>query len=104
MTSNRLKHQARLQEWKGLIQEGKNSGLSVVQWCKEEGTTKTTYYRWERELLSIANASIGTTPKEAITTFAERPAPQQQYRNDTDRSATLHVGEVCVDIYEGMTA
>ena len=50
MTSIELKHQARLQEWAGAIRDCRSSGLSVRQWCRERGTTPTTYYRWEREL------------------------------------------------------
>ena len=51
MTSTELKHQARLQEWTMAIQECRGSGLSVRQWCREQGVTTTTYYRWERKWL-----------------------------------------------------
>ncbi len=57
MTSTELKHQARQQKWVAAIQNCRSSGLPVRQWCKQRGITPSTYYRWEREVLSIADAA-----------------------------------------------
>lgn len=75
MTSVELKHQAKLQEWAARIQDCRSSGLSVRAWCRQQGVTAATYYRWERELL----AAVGTVPQPKVptVTFAELPAPQQ---------------------------
>ena len=51
MNVNDAKHQARLAEWKMLIAQCRSSGLSVKQWCAENGRDPSTYYRWEREIL-----------------------------------------------------
>ena len=98
MTSTELKHQARLQEWAGAIQDCRSSGLSVRQWCRERGTTPTTYYRWERELLSIAD-STATLPETPAVAFAELPVPKQASCNVAERSAMLYVDNVSIDIY-----
>lgn len=98
MTSTELKHQARLQEWAVAIQDCRSSGLSVRQWCRERGTTPTTYYRWERELLSIAD-STATLPETPTVAFAELPVPKQVSCNVAERSATLHLDNVSIDIY-----
>ena len=94
MTSTELKHQARLQEWAGAIQDCRSSGLSVRQWCRERGTTPTTYYRWERELLSVASTAKALSETPAVA-FAELPVPN----NTTERSATLRIGNASLDIY-----
>ena len=105
MTSNELKHQAKLQEWKELVRECRSSGVPVEHWCNERGVSKHTYYRWEREILDIAAQHITSiAPKENATTFAELPAPQQLYRNGSKCSATLRIGAISVDIYEGTSA
>lgn len=105
MTSNELKHQAKLQEWKELVRECRSSGAPVEHWCNERGVSKHTYYRWEREVLDIAAQHITSiAPKENATTFAELPAPQQPYRNGSKCSATLRIGAISVDIYEGTSA
>ena len=98
MTSTELKHQARLQEWAGAIQDCRSSGLSVRQWCRQRGTTPTTYYRWERVLLSIAG-STATLPETPAVAFAELPVPKQVCCNTAERSATLHLDNVSIDIY-----
>lgn len=102
MTSVELKHQAKLQEWAARIQDCRSSGLSVRAWCRQQGVTAATYYRWERELL----AAVGTVPQPKVptVTFAELPAPQQVSRKAAERSATLHIGEASLDIYPGCDA
>ena len=62
MTSAELKHRARLQEWSARIQDCRGSGLSVRAWCRQEGITAATYYRWEREVLAVA----GTMPRSSV--------------------------------------
>ena len=79
MTSNELKHQAKVQKWGLAIQDCRSSGLSVREWCRQRGITPTTYYRWEREVLS----GIGRKDAEGRSggTFVELPAPQPLRNN-----------------------
>lgn len=97
VTSTALKHQARLQSWAEAIQDCRSSGLSVKQWCRQREITTTTYYRWERELLALANAERSTA-EDAAVTFAELPTAQQQ-RNVSERAATIRLGNISIDIY-----
>lgn len=53
MTSNELKHKAKLQEWALTVQACRSSGKPVKQWCIENKIKATTYYRWEREILEM---------------------------------------------------
>ena len=68
-------------------------------WCRQEGITAATYYRWEREVLTVA----GTIPHPSVpaVTFAELPAPEQVSCNVAERSATLRIGNASLDIYPG---
>lgn len=97
MTSTELKHQARLKEWALAVQDCRSSGMSVRQWCRERGTTATTYYRWEREVLSAAAPRL---PEAAPEVFVEIPHPSRQCRNDADHSATLRIGESSIEFYQ----
>ena len=99
MTSNELKHEAKKQEWSMSIQECRGSGLSVSEWCRQRGVTTATYYRWERELLALAE----TEPCSSVSAvrFAELPAPKQVSCNVAECSATLHIGNASLDIYPG---
>ena len=102
MTSAELKHRAKLQEWAARTQDCRSSGLSVRAWCRQEEINAATYYRWERELLALAE----TEPCSSVSAvrFAELPAPKQVSRNVAERSATLHIGNASLDIYPGCDA
>lgn len=100
MTSTELKHQARQQKWVAAIQNCRSSGLPVQQWCKQRGITPSTYYRWEREVLSIADAAPEFPGAPA---FAELPAPKQQDRNVSECSATLRIGNSSIDFYQELS-
>ena len=102
MTSTELKHQARLQEWAAQIQNCRSSVLSVRAWCRQEGINASTYYRWERELLTAANQA--PCPGVPAVTFAELPEPKKMSRNISERCATLRIGSASLDIYSGCDA
>ena len=87
MTSAELKHRAKLQEWAARIQDCRSSGLSVRAWCRQEEINAATYYRWERELLALAETEPCSSA--LAVRFAELPAPKQGSRNAAERSATL---------------
>ena len=95
-----LKHQARLQEWALTIQECRTSGLSVRRWCQEKGITAATYYRWERELLSVAG---NTRETKSTVAFAELPPPEQTYYKVAEGSATLQIGDGRITIHQELT-
>ena len=97
MTSAELKHRAKLQEWAARIQDCRSSGLSV-----RAEINASTYYRWERELLTAADQA----PCSAVpaVTFAEMPEPKKMSRNVSERCATLRIGSASLDIYPGCDA
>lgn len=105
MTSNQFKHQAKLQEWAAAIQECRSSGISVREWCRNRGVTTTTYYRWERQLLTMADGLQSRTQElSSTTTFAELPMSQGRSHTVAQQAATVHVNDIAIDIYPDMDA
>lgn len=104
MTTNVLKHRVRLQEWTVAIQECRSSGLTVKQWCRNRGIAATTYYRWERELLALTGSTRSKPQLAGTTTFAELPVARQQCQTVSERSATVRIHDVAIDIYPNMDA
>lgn len=100
MNSSTLKHQAKLQEWAMIVQECRTSGLSVRRWCREKGITAATYYRWKQELLSIAG---NAHREEPIVAFTELHAPERLYRDVSEGSATLQIGDDSITIHQELT-
>ena len=102
MTSAELKHHAKQQEWAAQIQNCRSSGLPVRAWCRQEGINASTYYRWERELLTGVRKN--GAPSSTAVTFAELPVPKRVSCNVAERCATLHIGRASLDIYPGCNA
>ena len=103
MTSNELKHQAKVQEWGLAIQDCRGSGLSVREWCRQRGVTTTTYYRWERELLS--GMGVKEPAVHSGTAFVEVTVPErcEMLRNRAERTVTLNIGNGSIDLYQEMS-
>ena len=99
MTAMELKHQEKLRRWSEMVGECRSSRTTVKQWCKEHGITPSTYYRWEREVLSKAKQ---TEEPSAPVSFAAIPIPELPSRNASERIATLRYGELSLDVYNGI--
>ena len=99
MTATEIKHRARREKWMMAIGECRSSGLTVRAWCQQKGVTPTTYYRWEREVLSLAGATVELPGRE----FVELPAVEQEKRKEPERSATLWVGENSIELYQELS-
>ena len=110
MKVQELKRQLRLQEWAEQIKVCKQSGLTVREWCKENGIYIKTYYdrmkRVREELVdAIDNEDAaqlgmrdgGLTPKQLETpVFAALPIPRMDIA-----AVTVHIGTHVADIHNG---
>ena len=100
MTVLEVKHQGKLQAWQERIMDCRSSGKTVKMWCREQGISVTTYYRWEREVFS--QERCGAVPKAAQgPVFAELPVVQASNRGGIQPMITVHTGGVTVDLYAG---
>ena len=101
MTAIELKHEANLQRWSQAIRDCRASGVSVKKWCETQGITTTTYYRWERAVLSKVQSLQKSTER---VSFAELPTPPQVQRTVAQQVATVRYNDISLDIYSGMDA
>ena len=60
----------RLQHWAQIIQEQKESGLSIKEFCKTAGFHQNRYFYWQRKLRETACNVLPTTltPKQIAPT------------------------------------
>lgn len=58
MTPQDVKRQYTLQQWTSLIQECRSSGLSVRQWCAQNGIIEGSYYYWLKKIRSMAMETL----------------------------------------------
>ena len=48
-----LNEQNKLAVWAERVTECRNSGQSVLAWCKEHGICSQTYYKWQNWLFTM---------------------------------------------------
>ena len=60
----RANQQHRLVEWSRRVEACRSSGLSVGQWCRENGIALSTYFSWQKKVFQALNeyAAPGRTP------------------------------------------
>lgn len=73
MTVREMKHVALAEQWTANIIDCRQSGLSVAAWCSEHQVNKSTYYKWERRLLTEVGPREKQTHREMGT--SELPVP-----------------------------
>ena len=80
--------------WQKRIRECQNSGMTVMNWCSENGISNKTYYYWHRKLTKLQEMQSET----ASSVFFE--VNQSKYRC-SEVAATLRTGMLQADIYTG---
>ena len=88
-----LNEQTKLALWAERVSECRNSGQSVLTWCKEHGVCSQTYYKWQKRLYALAQA-------QQETQFAE-VTPVVGMRGTASVAMTIHVAGVSADIHNG---
>lgn len=84
-----LNRQDKLEVWSRRVRECRNSGMTVQQWCLENGVNTKTYYYWQRKLFEI-------TVSQSEPVFVEMPV-----RRNPSSVATIVSGELSIDIHHG---
>jgi len=87
--------QNKLELWAGRISECRNSGQNVKVWCKENGISEQSYYRWQKRLFEMGKA-------EQEVQFAE-VTPVQPVRSG-NIAATVRIAGAEADICNGAEA
>ena len=105
MDARQIKHMALLEEWKGRVAECRSSGQSVRAWCREQGVSITTYYHWEKEVLSEVGNQIAVRESAIEKRFVEVPALLGQTDTpggEPTLAARLRIKDGELEVYAGV--
>ena len=63
--------QNKLAQWAQKVAQCRDSGLSVQQWCQEQGINVPSYYKWQRKVYAAAKAQqesrfVEVTPEPPV--------------------------------------
>jgi hypothetical protein len=115
MGLQKLKRQARLQEWASLIRAREESGMTVRGWCEATGIcVKKYYYRLKRvqeeclealenaratQSAGLATTAVGQLQQHEAPVFMPVHMPQSK-----GAALTVWIGNCAVDIQNGADA
>ena len=86
-----LNSQQKISVWSERIAACRSSGVSVRAWCEENGISTASYYKWQKKLFHLAAQSSPQFAEVCIAPTAKI-------------SATVHLGNISVDIHSGADA
>ena len=86
-----LNHQEKIAVWSERIAACRSSGISVRAWCEGNGVSTASYYKWQKKLFCLAAQNAPQFAEVCVAPAAKI-------------SATVHLGDVSVDIHSGADA
>ncbi len=89
----KVNQHSRLMEWGQRVEACRSSGQRVSEWCAEHDIPVSTYYSWQRKVYRAIS-------EENEVCFAEIAAGAA----NADTAASIHCGELRVDIQAGASA
>ena len=93
MKISEVKREFQLQQWRGMVLERKESGLSVKDWCSERGITEHVYYYRLRQLRLAARQALQEVqqPQLAELPLASKESERHTRLRQTTRAGTLEI-------------
>ena len=93
MKISEVKQEYRLQEWSGMLQQRKESGLSVKEWCREQGLAEYTYYYRLRKLRQAACTALEQAQPVQLAEVPLAPKPEESHAQLrlTTKNGTLEI-------------
>jgi len=91
--------QERLENWTARIMACRSSGMTIREWCRENGLSEKSYYYWQRRLFD----TLSQQQKAAQPAFAEI-TPSTRNRVDSGIAVTVRIFGAEADIHTGADA
>lgn len=109
MELQKVKHELKMEEWRKLIYECRNSGQTIKAWCKERHICLQTYYRWQRTIWDAETQNLPEVSRhqpvikqDETMVFAECRIPAPAPAKSTPSAAViLHLGSATLEIQNG---
>lgn len=109
MELQKVKHELKVEEWRRLIYECRNSGQTIRTWCKERHINPQTYYRWQRTVWNADTQTLLEGPKrqsvitqDEAAVFAECRMPVS-VQSAAAAAVILHLAGVTLEIQNGVS-
>lgn len=101
MSVKQLTDEINIQKWSALIEERRNSGMKVIEWCKSRGFTKHQYYYWQKKICDSVcnNLSIIKETKNTSNIPAFEEIRANTINNTNNIAMTVIINSTSVQIH-----
>ena len=99
MKISEVKREFQLQQWRGMVLERKESGLSVKEWCSERGITEHVYYYRLRQLRMAACQALQEAQPVQLAEVPLAPKAPERHASLrlTTKAGTLEIMDAVHD-------
>lgn len=101
MDVQKVSHAVTKEQWKQLIIERQESGMTVRDWCLEKGITESNYYYW---LKIIRQDLCDAMPSKFVPILQESPAVNLEPNSSEGVVAIINNGNLSISIKNGISS
>lgn len=96
MNTTKKLQQAKLDQWAVLCKEQSQSGLTVRQWCEQNGYTIHTYNYWKHRL---KERYVDSVLPDIVPLTPQTPAPLHELRDSRESADSCINNTISVSLY-----
>ena len=99
MNSRKATQEYRLAQWLPIVQECRESGMTVRSWCQQNNVDEKRFYYWQNKLRVLASESIAVS-NEQQSKFVPVTLPNSNptYTNDFKPAMVLRIGQAAIEL------
>ncbi len=65
-----MKKQQKINQWKSIFEQQQNSGLTIIQFCRDNKVNTSTFYAWRKRL---SGEALSFKPQQVIPLVINEP-------------------------------
>ena len=101
MNAKNMKTEYNLKQWHLIIQDCRNSGMKVDDWCKQNDVNRNSYYYWYRRVRDAACEALTESKVAVSPSFASVPMNVIEPINDVYQgSLSISIGKAKIKVTE----
>lgn len=101
MNARNMKTEYNLKQWHLLIQDCRNSGLKVDDWCKQNNVKRNAYYYWFKRVREAACEALAENKVVTPSSFAPVPVNViEPVRDVCSGTLNISIGETKIEVTE----
>jgi hypothetical protein len=108
MNVSKVTHQVKLDRWTAILKEQNSSGLSIKDWCSQNGIKRDQFFYWKRKLKeSVLESALPEIVPVSLPTLSSdcttcKTCTTSQLTN-TDFLARITIQDVYIELGSGAT-